>query len=87
MHLGFSQFSTLDFNGHKNWTLVEDNPDYWKAEDPNSPPWCRAKAPYYHWATDEPKNFKAVGKSYNFFQKNVIEILDSQCYNSIRQIS
>ena len=65
MHLGFSQFSTLDFNGHKNWTLVEDNPDYYKNDGENTPPWCRTKALYYHWATDEPKNFKAVGKSYN----------------------
>lgn len=62
MHLGFSQFSTLDFNGHKNWTLVEDNPDYYKNDGENTPPWCRTKALYYHWATDEPKNFKAVGK-------------------------
>ena len=49
----------------KAWQLVRDNPEYWKAEYPDSPPWCRAKAPYYHWATDEPKNFKAVGKGYN----------------------
>ena len=49
----------------KAWQLVRDNPEYWKAEYPDSPPWCRAKAPYYHWATDEPKNFKAVVKGYN----------------------
>ena len=54
----------INVNLTKAWTLVDENPDYWKAEDPNSPPWCRAKAPYYHWATDEPKNFKAVGTSY-----------------------
>jgi len=65
MHIGFSGYSTLDFNGHKNWTLVEQNPNYWKADvidENNTPPWCRAKSFYYHWATDEPKNFKAVGK-------------------------
>ena len=69
MHIGFSGYSTLDFNGWKNWTLVEQNPDYWKADvvdENNTPPWCRAKSFYYHWATDEPKNFKAVGKGYNF---------------------
>ena len=55
----------ISLNLAKAWQLVRDNPEYWKAEYPDSPPWCRAKAPYYHWATDEPKNFKAVGKGYN----------------------
>jgi len=28
------------------------------------PPSCRSTAPFYHWATDEPRNFKAIGKQH-----------------------
>lgn len=52
MHMGFTHYSTMD---PKAW----DTAEYWNME---KPPSCHLEAPYYHWATDEPKNFKAVGK-------------------------
>ena len=77
----FSGYSTLKFNGEQSTTLVEQNPNYWKADEideNNTPPWCRAKSFYYHWATDEPKNFKAVGKGYNLVtEKHRSEMSDS----------
>ena len=51
---GFSFDSTMRPIG---W----DNDEYWNLE---KPPTCRTPAKYYHWATDEPKNFKAIGKGY-----------------------
>ena len=71
----------VKFNGEQSTTLVEQNPNYWKADEideNNTPPWCHAKSFYYHWATDEPKNFKAVGKGYNLVtEKHRSEMSDS----------
>merc|ERR1712131_307597 len=52
MMLGFSYSSTMR-------PLSWDNSDIWNLA---TPPTCRTPPLYYHWATGEPKNFKAIGK-------------------------